>query len=374
MDAKLVQRLVSRDPGHSSWSDRSSNLIRQTYLNPAVGWYIAASTARARLRFQETVIGRNHWLFRAYTHILNPSVHSDHNVEEAHTLSKQSTSATLKAMLIAGLGDPVDEHLDLVAEKFGTSRRTVEAFEILFFNVLDRHKDGLYLSNIVYPEGRSVEFEEDYFETASIPDLLLRAAYNHRDLDLVVRLAGMDATAYAQELGDREAALEKALMGNGLVMARAGLLNQRSAGIQRASTLLTASRSSRNNPQPKVESPDFDFTSTELAAAIKSVAPMTDVDRQEMLVASRPGQNYCSDDTGKVFAVDDSDESPTPSPPSPPPEPIVRFPDPVPAVWRNKDFDKPVTLIARMSEPGLPDHYLTVENTGVPVSEVFFEN
>jgi hypothetical protein len=56
----------------------------------------------------------------------------------------------------------IDAHLALVAEVTGIPRLTVEAFEILFFNVLDSHQDGLYLSNWAYPRGRLVEFDEDY--------------------------------------------------------------------------------------------------------------------------------------------------------------------------------------------------------------------
>jgi hypothetical protein len=148
------------------------------------------------------VLGRDHWLFRAYMMHLNPSAYHDPDVDAAYYLSQQATtSAKLKAMLIAGLSEPVDAHLDIVAEKTGISRRTVEAFEVLFFNVLDRHEDGLYLSEIVYPEGRQVEFAENYFESAPISDLLLRAAYNHRDVDLVAHLSGLDDASFVAALG-----------------------------------------------------------------------------------------------------------------------------------------------------------------------------
>jgi hypothetical protein len=50
------------------------------------------------------------------------------------------------------------------------------------------------------------------------------------------------------------------------------------------------------------------------------------------------------------------------------------FPQPVTAIWRNKDSDKPVVLVGKMSAPGLPDHFLTDKNTGIPASEVLFGN
>ena len=53
---------------------------------------------------------------------------------------------------------------------------------------------------------------------------------------------------------------------------------------------------------------------------------------------------------------------------------MEHFPEAISAIWRNQDFDKPVNLAARMAEPGLPDHYLTDDNTGVTASEVIFRS
>jgi hypothetical protein len=312
VDANLIQRLARQNPANASGMARASDLFQQVYLDPAVGWHVARSFARAGAPLPETVIGRDHWLFRAYMMHLNPSAYHDPDVDAAYHLSQQpTTSAKLKAMLIAGLGEPVDIHLDIVAEKTGIPRRTVEAFEILFFNVLDRHEDGLYLSAIVYPEGRQVEFAEDYFESAPISDLLLRAAYNHRDVDLVAHLSGLDDASFVAALGklkDREAVLEKQIMGNALVMAQSGALNQRGAGMQRATTLLTASRSARKQPETVTCPSDYDI-SAKLAAAIAAVPPITDADRQEARAASRPGRSYWSDDAGNIYAFDYADDT-----------------------------------------------------------------
>ncbi len=257
----------------------------------------------------------------------------------------------------------------------------MEAFEILFFNVLDRHEDGLYLSHIVYPEGRLVEFDENYFANTPDCDLILRAGYNHRDVDLVAQLVGMGDSSYVTELGarrDHEAELERQFMGNALVMGQSGLLNQRSAGMQRAVALLAARRSSRSNDAQRADSPASHDEGAELAASLAALDPLTEAGRQDLQAIARPGRAYCSDENGNVFAVDDMDESEKPTKPVGPAEPtgpsMERFPEPIHAVWRNKDFDKPVFLVALMTEPGHPDHYLTDENSGVAVSEVFFDH
>jgi hypothetical protein len=165
-------------------------------------------------------------------------------------------------------------------------------------------------------------------------------------------------------------------MGNALLMARSGLLNQRSVGMQHATTLLTASRSAHNQTEAMTCPAEYDLAA-ELAAALAAVPPITETDTQEARAASRPGRSYWSDDDGNITAFDDDDDmddAPTPPPAAPPCEPIMRFPEPRSAIWRNRDCDQPVTLVARMSAPGLPDHYLTEANVGIPVSEVFFEN
>ena len=163
-------------------------------------------------------------------------------------------------------------------------------------------------------------------------------------------------------------------MGNALVMAQSGALNQRGAGMQRATTLLTASRSARKQPETVTCPSDYDI-SAKLAAALAAVPPISEADIQEARAASRPGRSYWSDDAGNIYAFDYDDyRVANPSPSVAPSEPIVWFPKPRVAMWRNADFDKPVTLVARMSEPGLPDHYLTSEGSGIPVSEVIFGN
>lgn len=380
MNVKLVEQLARLEVEGSTGMAQQAGAFVQIHTNPAFGWRIARSFARRNIPFPVDVTGRDHWLHIAYLMHLDPGTYCNHDVEAAYQISQQSgISGKLRALLIAGLGEPIEPHLNLVAEKTGIPKRTVEAYEILFFNVLERHKDGLYLSHIAYPEGRAVEFNDDYFETTPIPELLLRAAYNYRDITLVLRLAGMEDEDCVKELAtlqerDAERELEARIMGNALALAQSGLINQRSVGLQRATALLAGSRSSRMKTQSVAETSDFGSISNDLAAALNSAPPITEADRQDLLASSCPGQSYFSDETGEVFAMDSPYDASTPLPSVPNPKPIEHFEKPVSGVWRNKDFDKPVTIVARMSEPGLPDHYLTDVNTGIPVSEVFFEN
>ncbi len=372
VDVELVNRLAIRDPEYSTPFSLGSNATRQSYFNPAFGWHIATSCARARVAFPETVLGRDHWLFRAYLWQVNQAAYPAPHVAEAAHLSRLPIANTLKAMLITGLGDPPAKHLDLVAAKTGIPRPTVEAYEILFFNVLDRPSDEAYLSSIVYPEGRLVEYDEDYFETAAIPDLILRAAYSHRGIELVERLAGMRGANYAEEMQDRrdyERELEQKFMGTALVMASCGYMNQRSPAIQRATTLLAAGRSSRNQPQAETTPSGPNSSALDLAAALNLTTPAPDSILPRTMATSPSGSTHPPGETVGENVVN----TPEPSPALSPADSVMPFSESIQAIWSNKDFDKPVTLVAKMSSPGFPDHYLTAENTGVPVSEVRFE-
>ncbi len=380
MNAKLVERLARLDPRASSGIVQEAGAFVRVHSDPAFGWNITRAFARARLTFPVTVIGRDHWLFKAYLMHLNPTDRFNPSVLEAYHLSRQpGTSGKLKALLMAALGLPTSPHLNLVAEVTGIHRRTIEAYEILFFNILDRHRDGLYLSSLAYPAGRQVELDEDYFETTPIPDLLLRAAYNHRDFGLVSHLVGQDDASLVKELaalhdGGAEAKLENQIMGNALVIAKAGLLNEQpSAGLQRATALLAAKRPQPDKANDAPGQTPFDM-SGELAAALAALPPITDADRREMRAASRPGQSYWHDDAGNIMAFDPPHAVPNSSQSVDcSSDPLVMFPEPVTAIWQNSDADQPVILVGRMSAPGFPDHYLNSNGIGIPVSQVIFD-
>jgi hypothetical protein len=118
---------------------------------------------------------------------------------------------------------------------------------VLYFNVIDRHKDALYLAREVYPDTRLVEFDENYMRNSKYADLIKRVGYNHRDMDLTAYLTGIGDHRFLKKLSasdDRESELTRYLMGNGLILAHSNLLNQRSVGMSRVSNLLAASRQS----------------------------------------------------------------------------------------------------------------------------------
>lgn len=373
MNAKLVEQLARFHHRNDRELTQKARAFIRVQCDPAFGWSMAKEYARKRERFPITMHGRDHWVFVAYMTLLRSRNYADRHVEDAfHIANQPGMCAKLKAILICGLGTPAKDHIKLVAEKTGIHANTVEAFEILFFNVLDRADDQAYLSEIVYPETRAVEKAENYFKKTPIADLMLRAAYNHRDLDVVVKMTGMPEAECRKEcrtISDMMNKLASQVTSNAIVTAELGLINQPGVAMQRAIQLMKPGR------QPLDQSSDVNAEnshdlSAELSAAL---AQYSQLDRGYPQTTIRPGQASRKHQDGK-------------SAPQGFPEPvaansasasesahrITRFPEPVSCTWRNKDFDKPVVIVGTMSHPDLPDYHLTAENVGIPASEVFF--
>lgn len=222
------------------------------YCNVAFGWYISNQFANAGLGFPIPMMGRDSWVFKAFLMQLDPYTYYDKHIATAYHIAFTPTGAPdlgakLRAMILSVRDlDPV-VHINKVAQVSGLPYKTVEAFESLFYNVLDRRLDGAYISSEVYPDTRLIELAESYMADTAIGDLLKRAGYNQRDLDMTTYLVGIGDKEYMAKIAasaNSETELNNHIMGNGLVLAKANLLNTRSVGLGRASALMVASRQS----------------------------------------------------------------------------------------------------------------------------------
>lgn len=267
MDSKTIDKLASLDPAAispgitaaQSWDPAGKTVLHEgaadqflsTYGRPNFGWYIATQFANNCLPFPMPMVGRDAWVYRAYMLQLNPRKNFNKHIAEAYHLHEYVShypdlGGKLKSMLLSFDKDcSTVGHMRKVARQSGVHPLTVEAFEVLFYNVLDRRNDGLFMSNILYPHTRVVEMDENYLKNSKHADILSRVSYNHRDMDMTAYLAGIGDHSYLSRISaadDRESELAKFIMGNGLLLTHTNLLNQRSVGMQRVSTLLAASR------------------------------------------------------------------------------------------------------------------------------------
>ena len=162
-----------------------------------------------------------------------------------------------KAIIDALLVAP-NATVESVAEAMNLPEEVVAAYETLFFNVLDRKSDHLFISSIVYPKGRIVEYYDRYVYNETFDNLLMRAGYNNGAYDMLY-LAGFPSDALAKyDNKDTPARLEALFMANGLVQARNGWMNQgpaTSVGVYQARQILQAAKASGVD---STESPFFD--------------------------------------------------------------------------------------------------------------------
>lgn len=297
MDASTIDKLSAHDPASpvhgltlGAWVQdkdrRKSPLDRDAkdfylgrYTKPNFGWYIARQYSAHDLPFPPTFLGgRDQWVYRAYMFQRDPFEYYNHTIAHAYHLAHTDTHTVLRDGVQAMLLNysplvSIGAHLEDVARRTGVAQDVVEAFELLFFNVLDRYEDGLYLANTVYPSTRGVEFSENYLNTSSFSEILKRVAYNNRgDLDLTAYLTGIGDQTYLKKIAaspERESDLTKFMMGNGLILSHSNLLNQRSIGLSRASTLLAASRQSGKAEEEPPISGIYNIISPELHAAFE---------------------------------------------------------------------------------------------------------
>ena len=274
MNAKTIDLLSTYDPLYRGPRVTMSSIVASNkpnpfqatcrdrflakYTKPNFGYYIAKSMANARLRFPIALVGRDTWVFKAYLMLLDHDKYFNHHIVEAYHLSQFLSIAgelgsAIKAMLIAcKFSETTEDHITAVADVMGAPRETIDAFESLFFNVLDRREDSLFIAKEVYPDSRLVEFDPNYMMNTPYTDIIKRVAYNHRDIDMTSYLIGIGDQTYFKKMAgrtDRESELAKLIMGNGLLMTHTNLMNQHSVGLSRASTLLAASRQSGNTSE-----------------------------------------------------------------------------------------------------------------------------
>lgn len=247
--------------GGSDVHARAAESFISQYMRPAFGWHAAITFAQAKAPFPIPLLGRDHWIYRAYLMQLDADRFFDKDVSMAWHMHNQkegevTLASKLQSMILSYKCTATDEsdkirllydHLRYVSKFLGIPYNVVEAYEILFFNVIDRKDDAIFISHEVYPGTRFVEFQETYFTHSSLRDLVRRAGYNHRDTHMTAYLLGIGDRQFIGDLAgrpDREEELSKHFMGNGLIMARANLLNHRSIGLSRATTLMAAARQS----------------------------------------------------------------------------------------------------------------------------------
>lgn len=205
--------------------DNTLGTFVHMYKNTAIGWHSAAIFASQGLYFPVALSGSDHWVFKAYLYCLDPETHYNKHIAEAIIFAHPDMKGmrdVIESLLLCSEIDTVDK----VAELTGVSRDSIEAYEKLFFNVLDRRKDYMYLRNTVYPDSRLVEVFDGYANNEDYGMLLKRYGYNFGGKELYY-LSGLPSHMLDEiPAAISSGKLESVFMSQGYLLTKLGLGNQ----------------------------------------------------------------------------------------------------------------------------------------------------
>ena len=214
----------------------------QSYVDLAIGWRAAKQLAILDHPFPAFIEGADDWIYRGYLYCVNPQRSKCTHISEALALASsrmKSTREVLNSMLVQDRYSYQDIERDTAIHK-----DTIAAYEKLFFNVVDRHLDHMFIRNVVYPNGRFVEMYDNYLENEELGKILLRVGYNNGRSD-VLHFAGFKSGLLGSLANsDMPQKLESIIMTNGYILARNGWANQRehAVGLSSARNLIAAAK------------------------------------------------------------------------------------------------------------------------------------
>jgi len=243
------------------------------YTDLSLGWKIASACAALGRQLPTALASEDEVIFRAWCSLASPGKYRDTAVTTAkawHTDMRfsKTVKTDLQALLIAKQSTIGD-----VAQALKLPWDHVNAYQVLFFNIMGRKEDLAWLKQFVYPDTKMVEFYADYLEQPEARQLLMRAGYNN-GVEHVLQLSGI-STDPVSALGASGSAsqMEAFLMANAMLMASSGWFNNQkhATAIFHARHLMTAAKLGGDNNE---ETPPL--------------ASMASVVSEELLRAKKP--------------------------------------------------------------------------------------
>jgi len=257
MDFETIHRLAEYLPNNSPlfqrWSadelaedisfesSRADEIRRYItcYKNMQFGWAFVRQLITLDLPLPEISTAEEP-IYRAY--LFEKHRHPDKELFEAVCLFHPAMRA--QARVLNALLRDQQVVYKTIADRLGLKVEVVYLYEQLFYNVVDRRAEALFIATLNYPQTRAVENSDTYTRDVSVEDLLGRAAYN-RGIDDAMYFVGLPRNPYAgRTVPETSQALESQFLANGLFFAMNGYLNQEhgTAGLRAAKSLLSAAK------------------------------------------------------------------------------------------------------------------------------------
>lgn len=258
------------------------------YRNLQFGWHAAKTLSANHTPFPGVVEGQDDPIFRAYLYNCSTRYY-DQDIHDAVSLTRPENTdyrETIEALLCVG-----DMDIVKVAEAVNFRPAIVLYYEKLFFNIIDRRHDAMFIAQKIYPNTRMPELMDEYINNESLGMMLRRSGYNNGAAD-VLYMAGFSTNLLADlSKVSNTAALEALIMTNGYILARNGWLNQQanSAGMFNARTLIAAAKQGGGE---EVQQSPFATMGTTLVGEVKRImgakADEQIARRQQMQVTKNP--------------------------------------------------------------------------------------
>ena len=208
------------------------------YKDLAFGWHFIKSYADLESCIPDEIVDE-HTLVRAY----NFERFGSRDIPMAQAVAIETSLPSNIKNVITSLFFSDNITVQKIAELTNFDEDTIHLYEELFFNILDRRTEALFMAGLVYPETRAEEFHARYVEFVDSHTLLKRSAYNS-GIESTLALAGFKGSFL--EYGDaanNTTKLESAIMSNAFFMASCGFLNSRNApGIANAKNIMAAAK------------------------------------------------------------------------------------------------------------------------------------
>jgi len=202
--------------------------------------------------------------------------------EVAHAVAIDRALPALFKNTIQGCLLADDFDLDSVATEVGLPPAVIELYEKIFFNVLDRRKESLFVASLVHPEGRVAELDtQQQYKTSN--NAKLRQAGYHNGVEDVYMLAGMRGYGTGDDTRTAVKEFERKMMVNALWLARNGFLNTTHVGISNAKNLIAAAKHGGDNDSASEGDEVGNSVGATLMAEVVSVSREEILERQEYM-------------------------------------------------------------------------------------------
>lgn len=241
MKFSRIQELSELIPENSNYANllgsNSTELSKFAccYKDLAFGWNFVKALEN---KSKPPTVTEN-YLVRAYNYLFNKA--RDPKLQQAEAYASVLTpyyKDTINGLLFVD-GITVED----IAEKLGVDAEVVWLYEKLFYNILDRKEEYMFITSLVYPEGRLEEMDPRYSDKVNYSTLAKRSAFNNGAED-VLTTAGFPSSYMTDGTSeDNSTRLENSMMANAYWLMRNGFGNSRNAvGLTNAKNLIAAAK------------------------------------------------------------------------------------------------------------------------------------